>query len=114
MSAPAPYMQNLTGKPPFSAILPTPFGALGIIADAEYLREIIFLPGSAETGLAAGVAASEQVRTHPAREEIRVVVGALRAGDAYGVARVRSHPDELLSGADLVPGLASALARTMD
>ena len=84
------------------------------VAGVALSLERLFLPGDAETGLAAGAAASEQVRTHPAREEIRVVVGALRSGDAYGVARVRSHPDELLSGADLVPGLASALARTLD
>lgn len=84
------------------------------VAGVALSLERLFLPGAAEAGLPEGAAASERVRTHPAREEIRVVVGALRGGDAYGVARIRSHPDELLSGADLVPGLASALARTLD
>ena len=73
-----------------------------------------FLPGAADAGLGEGAAASEQVRSNPERQEIRVVVGATRAGDSYGVARIRSHPDELLSSTDLVPGLAAALARTLD
>ena len=76
--------------------------------------ERFFLPGSTDSELSAGSAGADEVRRHPRREEIRVVVGALRGGDAYGVARIRSHPDELLSGSDLVPGLAAALARTLD
>ncbi|WP_415103239.1 PPA1309 family protein [Micropruina sp.] len=75
--------------------------------------ERFFLPGTADADL-PDAAASDQVRTHPGREEIRVVVGALRGGDSHGVARIRSHPDDLLSGTDLVPGLATALARTLD
>jgi hypothetical protein len=75
--------------------------------------ERFFLPGS-DDDLPAGLDAENQVRTNPAREEIRVVAGVLRGGDSYGVARIRSHPDELLSGTDLVPGLAAALARTLD
>lgn len=76
--------------------------------------ERFFLPGAADEHLPSGPAADDHVRTDPARQEIRVVVGVLRAGDSYGVARIRSHADELLSGSDLVPGLAAALARTLD
>lgn len=76
--------------------------------------ERFFLPGDTGADLPDGPAADEQVRKDPAREEIRVVVGALRVGGSFGVARIRSHPDELLSGSDLVPGLAAALARTLD
>jgi methylated-DNA-[protein]-cysteine S-methyltransferase len=57
--------RTLYAKPhrqaPFSAILPTPFGALGIIADAEYLREIIFLPGSAAALQPSGIPAEKAV-----------------------------------------------------
>lgn len=84
------------------------------VAGVALSLERLFLPGSADTDLPPGPTGDEQARRHPAREEIRVVVGALRGGDSYGVARIRSHPDELLSGSDLVPGLAAALARTLD
>lgn len=76
--------------------------------------ERFFLPGAGDADLPVGPASEDLVRKDPAREEIRVVVGALRTGESYGVARIRSHPDELLSGSDLVPGLAAALARTLD
>lgn len=84
------------------------------VAGVALSLERFFLPGDAGDALPGGAAASDHVRSHPGREEIRVVVGASRTGDSYGVARIRSHPDELLSGTDLVPGLASALARTLD
>lgn len=76
--------------------------------------ERFFLPGAADADLAPGAAGDEQVRQHPQRQEIRVVAGVLRDGEGYGVARLRSHPDELLSGRDLVPGLTAALSRTLD
>ncbi|MFT3970253.1 MAG: PPA1309 family protein [Micropruina sp.] len=94
--------------------------ALGRIAWPETVAgvalslERFFLPGAMDAGLGEGAAASDTVRTNPDRQEIRVVVGATRAGDSYGVARIRSHPDDLLSSIDLVPGLAAALARTLD
>lgn len=84
------------------------------VAGVALSLERFFLPGTEDAGLPTGAAASDRVRTHPERQEIRVVVGALRGGGSYGVARIRSHPAELLSGTDLVPGLALALARTLD
>ena len=53
------------------------------------------------------------VARHPERQEIRVVVGVDRAGQRHGVARLASQPGELLGAADLVPGLAAALAHTL-
>ena len=76
--------------------------------------ERFFLPSTADRDLPDGTAAAELAAQHPERQEIRVVVGAVRGGHTYGVARLRSHPEELLSGGDLVPGLAAALARTLD
>jgi hypothetical protein len=73
-----------------------------------------FLPASAEVELPDDpAAAAELVAAHPQRQEIRVVVGADRGAQRHGVARVRSQPDELLGGQDLVPGLAAALAHTL-
>ncbi len=84
------------------------------VAGVALSLERFFLPGAADADLGGGAPASERVRSDPERQEIRVVVGATRTGDTYGVARIRSHPDHLLSSTDLVPGLAAALARTLD
>lgn len=84
------------------------------VAGVALSLERFFLPGKTDDTLPAGTEATDQVRTDPNRQEIRVVVGAVRSGEGYGVARIRSHPDELLSGRDLVPGLAAALARTLE
>ena len=54
------------------------------------------------------------VAEHPNRLDLRVVVGVTRDGLSHGVARVRGENGDLLSGADLVPALASALAHTLE
>lgn len=63
-----------------------------------------------EEGLAAWVA------EHPGREEVRMTVGVLRQGGREAALRLRSKdaPTEVLTGPDLVPGLARALAATFD
>lgn len=58
--------------------------------------------------------AADFVAQHPERQDIRVVVGVMRDGQTHGIARVKSSPDDLLAGAELVPGLAKALARTFE
>ena len=73
-----------------------------------------FLPSTAEVDLPDDPAeAAAVVAAHPAAQEIRVVVGVDRSGTQHGVARLRSRPEELLAGTDLVPGLATALAHTL-
>lgn len=73
-----------------------------------------FLPTDAETDIPDDpVAAAEYVAAHPARQDVRVVVGVDRAGHSHGVARLVSQPDELLSADNLVPGLSAALAHTL-
>ncbi len=59
-------------------------------------------------------AAATFVAAHPRRQDLRVVVGVTRDGARHGVARVKAQPDDLLGGADLVPGLSRALARTLE
>ena len=76
--------------------------------------ERTFLPAAYEAELPAEPgAAAATVAAHPARQELRVVVGVDRAGHRHGVARLRSQPDHLLGAEDLVPGLAAALAHTL-
>jgi hypothetical protein len=73
-----------------------------------------FLPSTVEVDLPEDpAAAAALVAGHPAAQEIRVVVGVDRSGAQHGVARLRTQPDELLAGTDLVPGLATALAHTL-
>jgi hypothetical protein len=73
-----------------------------------------FLPSSVEVELPEDPAeAAALVAAHPAAQEIRVVVAVDRSGAQHGVARLRTQPEELLAGTDLVPGLATALAHTL-
>lgn len=57
--------------------------------------------------------AARFVSTHPSRQDVRVVVGALRDGQTHGVARLVSNPDDLLGAEDLVPGLSALLIDTL-
>ncbi len=52
---------------------------------------------------------------HPERQEVRLVVGVLRDGSRSAALRMRAHDEEtsVLTGRDLVPGLADALAETL-
>jgi hypothetical protein len=74
----------------------------------------MFLPADGDVDLPDDpVAAAQAVAQHPRRQEILVVVGADRAGNRHGVARLAAQPDELLAAQDLVPGLGAALAHTL-
>ncbi len=52
---------------------------------------------------------------HPERQEVRLVVAVLRDGSRSSAVRMRAHDHEqsVLTGRDLVPGLADALAETL-
>lgn len=76
--------------------------------------ERTFLPAGLEDQIPADPdEAARFVAKHPQRQDVRVVVGALRDGSSHGLARLVSEPDELLGGTQLVPALAGALARTL-
>jgi hypothetical protein len=79
--------------------------------------ERIVLPPDAEDGLPETDAeVFSYAVEHPAREDVRVVVGVLRDGTRHSALRSREHDadDEVLSGPDLVPALADALAATLE
>ena len=62
---PAPptlYPNAPQGAPRLSAILPAPFGALGIVADADHLHEIVFLPDNTAALQASSIPAEKAVR----------------------------------------------------
>lgn len=76
--------------------------------------ERFFLPPALEADIPEDPElAATFVASHPARLELRVVVGVTRAAEQSGIARLRSSGD-LLGGPDLVPALAAALSRTLD
>jgi hypothetical protein len=60
-------------------------------------------------------AAQEVAATHPERQEVRMVVGATRAGTTWCALRLRSHDDDfaVIEGPDLVPALLELLQATL-
>lgn len=60
--------------------------------------------------------AAAYAAAHPARQELRMVAGATRAGATYCAMRFRSHDDDtkVVGGADLVPALLELLSATLN
>ncbi|WP_415852640.1 PPA1309 family protein, partial [Streptomyces albus] len=61
-----------------------------------------------------GEALTRWVAEHPERQEVRMTVAVLRDGERESALRLREKdsPTEVLTGPDLVPGLAEALDAT--
>ncbi|MCX2969619.1 MULTISPECIES: PPA1309 family protein [Streptomyces] len=79
--------------------------------------ERLMLPATAESTLPEGLSDAELtawVAEHPERQEVRMTVGVLRDGDRESALRLREKDaaTEVLTGRDLVPGLAEALSAT--
>lgn len=74
-----------------------------------------FLPARFEPDLPEEPSEAERVvAQHPERQDLRLIVGVLRGGATHALARLVRHPEDLLSGPDLAPGVVSALAATLD
>lgn len=85
------------------------------IAGAALVVERIVLPPQAESDLAGrpDADAARIAREHPDAREMRIVVAVARDGATMCTLRLRgTSDDEVLSGPDLVPGLAGALLDT--
>ncbi|MEO3975867.1 PPA1309 family protein [Streptomyces sp. CAU 1734] len=81
--------------------------------------ERLMLPPSAESSVPQGLndkALAKWVAAHPDRQEVRMTVAVLRDGKRESAIRLRGKdsPKEVLTGADLVPRLAEALAATFE
>ncbi|MDO4785194.1 MAG: PPA1309 family protein [Propionibacteriaceae bacterium] len=84
------------------------------VAGCAVAMERSFLPLECEHEIPDDpVAAADFVSRHPRRQDVRVVVGALRGGLTHGLARLVTQPDDLLGADDLVPGLSAALLGTL-
>lgn len=78
--------------------------------------ERLMVPPAAERDMPQDEgAALDWLAGHPERQEVRLVVAVLRDGTRSAALRMRAHDDEtsVLTGPDLVPGLADALAATL-
>ncbi|MGX2994649.1 PPA1309 family protein [Streptomyces sp. JNUCC 64] len=79
--------------------------------------ERLMLPPSAEASVPAdlsGAKLASWVARHPDRQEVRMTVAVLRDGARDSAVRLREKDSaqDVLTGADLVPGLADALTAT--
>ena len=86
------------------------------VAGCAIAQEVLTLPPSVEADVPTGDDAVAWAATHPLRREVRMVVGVLRDGSRTATLRVRTtntEPDDVVSGVDLVPLLADALAATL-
>lgn len=83
---------------------------------AAVVVERVVLPPAAEAGLPDDPdAALAYLMAHPDRQDVRLAVGALRSGERWCAVRTRAQDDDasVAGGADLVPGLADAVAATL-
>jgi hypothetical protein len=93
----------------------------GIVWPAEVLGtalavERLMVPPAVEQGMPQDESEALQwLAQHPERQEVRLVVAVLRDGSRSAALRMRAHDSEtsVLTGRDLVPGLADALADTL-
>jgi len=100
-------LEELLGK------IAWPSAVVGVVAVVER----VVLPPAVEDDVPQQLGhAATFAAEHPAREDVRIVAGVLRTGDAHCVLRLRSHDDDdrLVHGADLVPRLLSALRETLE
>ncbi len=94
------------------------------VAGCALVVERVVLPPAAEARLAeaqppghvlSAEALAEVAAQHPERQDVRMVVAVLRDGRRECALRLRAHDAEadVLTGPDLVPGLADALLATL-
>jgi hypothetical protein len=90
-----------------------------VIAGCALTVERLMLPPSAEAAIPDDLddtALASWVAGHPERQEVRMTVAVLRDGGRESAVRLREKDTaaEVLTGADLVPGLAAALTATFE
>ncbi|KAA6214120.1 hypothetical protein CP973_33850 [Streptomyces albofaciens JCM 4342] len=89
------------------------------VAGCAMTVERLMLPPSAEDSVPAGMDEAQLakwVADHPDRQEVRMTVAVLRDGERESALRLREKDStsEVLTGSQLVPGLADALAATFE
>lgn len=90
-----------------------------VVAGCALAVERLMLPPSAEASMPRDLddeALAAWVAQHPERQEVRLTVGVLRDGTRESAIRLREKDSarEVLTGSELVPGLAEALRATFE
>ncbi|TDD95393.1 PPA1309 family protein [Jiangella asiatica] len=108
-----PIEQDVPNRP-IEDLLPSITWPETVTGCALVLERIVLPPGAEEQMPAGDAEAASWAQRHPARSDVRVVVGVMRDGSRASVMRVRGHEadDELIHGAELSPELGDALAET--
>jgi hypothetical protein len=108
-----PIEQEIGGKPveDLLASISWPDTVTGAVLVIE---RIVLPPGAEDDMPDDDVDAASWAQKHPARADVRVVVGVLRDGTRASVVRVRGHDadTDLLRSAELSPELGDALFAT--
>ncbi len=91
----------------------------GTVDGCAITVERLMLPPSAESAVPDDLdegQLAKWVAEHPERREVRMTVAVLRNGERESALRLREKDTstEVLTGADLVPGLAEALTATFE
>ncbi|WP_019634652.1 PPA1309 family protein [Actinomadura atramentaria] len=87
------------------------------VAGCAIALERVVLPPAVEDDIPDDAdEAARWVAGHPAREDVRMIVGVLRDGTRHSALRFRRHAadDEVLHGDDLVPAVGDALEATLE
>lgn len=89
------------------------------VAGCALSVERLMLPPSAEAQVPQDLdeaALAKWVAEHPRRQEVRMTVAVLRDGARDSALRLRAKdtPTEVVTGSELVPGLAEALSATFE
>ncbi|MGB8385771.1 MAG: PPA1309 family protein [Dermatophilaceae bacterium] len=86
------------------------------VPGCAFALERIVVPPEAERDLPADPpAALEALLAHPGRRDVRLLVAVMRDAGSFCLLRQRDHDsdDQVSAGADLAPGLVSALHATL-
>jgi len=97
-------------------VLPTITWPEGVAGCAAVVERLVLPPGSDAAIPEDPAEAEEFARTHPDRQEVRIVAGVTRAGATYSALRLRAHDEKasVMGGSDLVPQLTQLLAATLE
>ncbi len=110
-----PVEQELAADEPLEQLLQRIAWPDTVVGCAAVVERLVLPPG-ADADLPDDVAeAAEYARSHPDRQEVRIVAGATRAGATYCALRMRAHDDaaSVVASPDLVPGLLELVVNTL-
>ncbi len=87
-----------------------------VVGVAAVVERLVLPPGAEQDVPEDAEAAAAYAAEHPDRQEVRIVAGATREGDAWCTLRFRAHDadDKVLGSPDLVPPLVDLLRATLD